>query len=78
MYDSTVVHAKKRMTSRYARTLQEEVELIIGFESKFTDIDMNSKAKRQTTFEDFLKRTKFRVVIEKLFNSNHLDEQENR
>jgi hypothetical protein len=50
------------------RTWQENIEL--------TDIYINSKAKRQIISDGFLKKTKFRFVIEKSFNPNHLDVQE--
>jgi hypothetical protein len=35
---------------------------------------INSRAERQTTIEDFLKRTEFCIAIGKSFNSDHLDE----
>ena len=50
MGDLTAVHVKKRMTSRYEFTFQEKIEF------RLTDIYINSKAKRQTIIEDFLKK----------------------
>jgi hypothetical protein len=48
MDDSTALRIKKRMTSPNERTLQEQITLNIGLESRLADIYNNSKAKRQT------------------------------
>jgi hypothetical protein len=45
-----------------------KLELINRLEARLTDIYINSKSKRQTTFC---------VVTENVFSWNHLDEQEN-
>jgi hypothetical protein len=47
MYDSTAVRTKKRLISRNELTLQENIELSNGLQSRLTDIYINSKGKRQ-------------------------------
>jgi hypothetical protein len=61
MYASTAVRMKKRRISWNELILQEKLKL--------TDIYINSKAKRQAILDGFLRKMKFYVVIEKIFQS---------
>jgi hypothetical protein len=52
MDDLTVVHVKKRMTTRHELTLQEQVEL----ELRLTDLYINSKQKDKQQARIFVKK----------------------
>jgi hypothetical protein len=45
-----------KITSQRELTLQEKIKLIKGLESTLTNIDINSKAKRQTRLKNFQKK----------------------
>jgi hypothetical protein len=51
----------------------KKIQLLNELESRLTNIYINSKANRQSTLTDFLRKNKFCVVIERPFNSNNLD-----
>ena len=53
-----------KITSQRELTLQEKIKLIKGLESTLTNIDINSKAKRQTRLKNFQKK----IFVSKLKN----------